>query len=115
MFGKHLVLDLKNCNHKKMITTSSMRQFVIDLCFLIDMNRFEETLIRRLGKGKLEGYSLFQFIETSNITIHFEEIKNQVFIDLFSCKDFNENSVINFSKNYFEGEILESRVFKRGL
>jgi len=58
--------------------------------------------VKRFGKGKLNGISAFQFIETSSISIHFDETENRAFIDIFSCKDFNGKRAEQFSKSYFK-------------
>lgn len=79
----------------------------------IDMKRFGEPKIQRFGDGPLEGYSAFQFIETSSITIHFDEIENRAFIDVFSCKDFDENIVEEFSKKFFNAKKSKMKYFLR--
>jgi S-adenosylmethionine/arginine decarboxylase-like enzyme len=54
------------------------------------------------------GTSAVQFILTSNITIHtLDKLKN-VYINIFSCKDFDNYAALRFSSKYFEGKIAHS-------
>ncbi len=57
--------------------------------------------IDRFGSGNLEGYSAIQFIETSSITVHLDEKWNRAFVDVFSCKDFDGERALAFTKEYF--------------
>jgi len=65
------------------------------------MKAHGETIIDRFGVGKLEGWSAMQFIETSSITVHADEVDNRCFIDIFSCKDFDADKAEKFSKTFF--------------
>lgn len=62
------------------------------------------TYIERFGAGTLEGYSAMQFIETSSITIHCDEVDKRAFIDIFSCKDFDTDTAKHFAAAYFQAK-----------
>lgn len=62
------------------------------------------THIERFGSGTLEGYSAMQFIETSSITIHCDEVDKRAFIDIFSCKDFDSDTAKHFASDYFQAK-----------
>jgi S-adenosylmethionine/arginine decarboxylase-like enzyme len=53
------------------------------------------------GTGNKKGYTLVQLIETSNITAHFVEETNDVYIDVFSCKPFNKKDVDRVVLDFF--------------
>lgn len=61
----------------------------------------------------LVGTSAVQFIKTSNITIHTLDRLKKVFLNIFSCKDFDDQLAMMFAANWFEGEIAQSRVIER--
>ena len=61
----------------------------------------------------LVGTSAVQFIKTSNITIHSLDLLQKVFLNVFSCKDFDENVVVNFSATWFEGRVVKQTVVER--
>ncbi len=56
-----------------------------------------------------------QFIETSSITAHFEDQQRpmKAFIDIFSCKDFNEKSAAKFCKEFFQAERAKTTILIR--
>lgn len=111
-WGKLAIIDLKNCNFK-IKSPEKIKKFVFELCESIGMERHGPLHIDRFGEGDLEGYSCMQFLKTSSITVHFDELKSRAFIDIFSCKDFDENGALNFSKKFFEAEgEVESRIRK---
>jgi len=111
VYGKELIIDLHKCNSKK-FTRKEIERYFIELCELIDMER--EDLHWWDYEGDPEGYasapthlkgiSAVQFISTSNIVIHTLDDLGQVYINIFSCKEFNEMQVLVFSEKYFEGK-----------
>jgi S-adenosylmethionine/arginine decarboxylase-like enzyme len=56
---------------------------------------------------------MIQFIETSSITVHLDEVWNRAFIDIFSCKTFDKILAKNFCKAYFKAErVLYKNLFR---
>ena len=108
MWGKLAVIDLRGCN-ERIKEKAEIKRFIQKLCIIIGMKRVGPTKVKRFGKGKLEGYSAFQFIETSSITCHLDETKNRAFIDIFSCKDFDTKKAVDFSKRFFQAQETQSR------
>ncbi len=113
IWGKIALVDLHKCNENYIKDEKKIKEFIIELCEKINMKRYGEPRIKRFGDGPLEGYSAFQFIETSSVTIHFDEIESRAFIDVFSCKDFDENIVEEFSKEFFEATNSKMKYFIR--
>jgi len=111
-WGFHLMIDLYECNFKKISDESYIKQFVIDLCEHIEMTRHGDLLIDRFGVD--EGYSFCQLIEESNIAAHFIESRSGACIDIFSCKAFDRDKATEFCVNYFEAYGYNSEVFNRG-
>jgi len=61
----------------------------------------------------LKGTSAIQFIITSNITIHTLDLLENVYLNIFSCKEFDSNVVISFSEKWFKGKAVNSQVIQR--
>ena len=105
-WGYSIAMDLKWCDPVIIRSRERIQEYVIQLCRLIDMKRYGDCQIVHFGEGNKEGYTMVQLIETSNITAHFANDINSAFIDIFSCKDFNFNSVTEFTRDFFgAGEI----------
>ena len=98
-------IDLHGCNPKTIRDADRIKQFVYELCELIDMKRFGECNVVYFGQGDIAGYSMTQLIETSLISAHFDETKSSVtYLDVFSCKYFNPTVVAEFGKKFFEAK-----------
>lgn len=111
-YGKELIIDLRNCDIQKFNRTD-IEEYFIQLCDLIKMERGSLFWWDYAGYPKeyeeapdhLKGISAIQFIKTSNITLHSLDILKKVFLNIFSCKDFDTNLALEFTKKYFEGEV----------
>jgi len=102
-WGLTVSVDLKNCNIDKMVDAGYIRQFVKDLCKLIDMERFGDTTVVNFGADKrVSGFSMTQLIETSLISAHFANASKVIYLDVFSCKAFSPYKVAEFAKKRFE-------------
>lgn len=112
-WGKLLALDLYECAVNRLADPAGLKNFMNDLVKVVDMVAHGECYIDRFGIGDLQGYSAMQFIETSSITIHIDEKGNRVFIDIFSCKDFDVQKAEKFSQKYFGAKTTKSTILLR--
>jgi S-adenosylmethionine/arginine decarboxylase-like enzyme len=69
------------------------------------MRRYGEPVIERFGEGNLYGYSIMQLIHTSSITMHFSEMDNRAFIDIFSCKGYEPDDAATYCADYLGGHV----------
>jgi len=107
-------LDLYGCNPEIIRDEEKIRQYVIELCKLIDMKRFGECRVVHFGKDeRVEGYSMVQLIETSLISGHFANLTNAAYIDVFSCKSYNPETIARFSKEFFEAKSMNMHLKER--
>jgi S-adenosylmethionine decarboxylase len=98
------LINLYECEKSLLVNPERIGDFVLELCKVIGMKAYGKPIVERFGNGDLEGYSstILQFIETSSITIHLDEVENKAFIDICSCKKFDSKLACNFSKDYFK-------------
>lgn len=120
-YGKELIIDLHLCNINR-FNRKSLRIYFKTLCQLIEMQRAKLVFWDDIGVPKEEkqtdphttGTSAVQFILTSNITIHTLNLLGNVYINIFSCKEFDHLVALEFSKNYFEaGLVMQWKVIDR--
>jgi hypothetical protein len=114
-WGKHLVMDLKGCVPHLIRCPFRITDFSKTLVQRIDMKPYGQPWIQHFGSGNKAGYTLVQLIETSNITAHFAEEDNSAYIDVFSCKDFDQYDVEGVVYEFFNPERIHSRILDRGL
>jgi len=120
-YGKHLVLDLYECDVSK-FNREFMEKWVNELCILINMEQenlewwdYEDVPVdERPTEPHLLGTSMVQFIKTSNIVMHALDILKLGLIDVFSCKDYDTNKVIEFTVNWFGAKEYDNQVLMRG-
>jgi len=113
--GQELILDLGGCEIKLLKSKAKIKTFARQLCRLIGMERYGETIIERFGGGTSfgEGYSFLQFIETSSITGHLLEINGKAFLNIFSCGAFDSDKAIKFTVDFFKAKKVKSKVLIR--
>lgn len=116
IWGQHLILDLAGCPRNLLTSADHIRGWVLELVDAIKMKAYGEPTIEHFATHSFDaaGFTLLQLIETSNICAHFAENKGQVYIDIFSCKRFDNEVAINVCRKYFAPEIVESQVIERG-
>jgi S-adenosylmethionine/arginine decarboxylase-like enzyme len=112
-WGKHLILDAAGCSPKRISCPIVIGNFTRDLVKRIDMKAYGEPQIVMFGTGNKKGYTLIQLIETSNIAGHFVEENNTMYLDVFSCKDFDAEVVKKLVHEYFHAQSFSSRVLLR--
>lgn len=122
MYGKELIFELRDCN-SDLFNREKLEEFFEKLCNHIDMEKCDLHFWDYEGNEEeyekapkhLKGISAIQFISTSNITIHTLEHQGYLFVNLFSCKDFNESEAMIVTKNFFSGDLIDYKIIERGI
>ncbi len=103
-WGISCSVDVKDCDPAIIRDAALIKEYVIQLCNLIEMKRFGECQVVHFGEDeKVAGFSMVQLIETSLISGHFANATNAAYIDVFSCKAYDSAVVVAFTKEYFKG------------
>ncbi|HNX25977.1 MAG TPA: S-adenosylmethionine decarboxylase [Phycisphaerae bacterium] len=115
VFGWELVLDLYDCDPAIMSSEKELRRFTLELCKVINMTPYGEPWTPYFGENceHTKGYSLLQFIETSSITGHFSEGTKTAYINIFTCKAFDEKKAEEFTVKFFKARTHVSRFMTR--
>lgn len=121
-YGKHLILDMYGCNPKN-FNREKITNWLVKLCEMIDMERedlyfwnYDGVPPEELPAEKhLLGTSAVQFITTSNIVIHTLELVGEAYIDIFSCKNFDQNKAAYFTTTFFEADTFDTYLRRRGV
>ncbi len=108
--------DIYDCDPETIRDADKIRQFVVELCDLIQMKRFQDTMVVHFGEDeRVAGFSMIQLIETSLVSAHFANQTNTTFLDVFSCKPYDTEAVALFAKEFFGGSRVISHVNLRGV
>lgn len=113
-WGKHLVVDAAGCT-EAINDRDTIVRFTKQLVKDIDMVAFGEPICEWFADHDptKAGFSLVQMIETSAIVIHFVPQTWTLHADIFSCKDFDSNVVIQLLKEYFGIKAWNTKEFER--
>ncbi|MCC7119911.1 MAG: S-adenosylmethionine decarboxylase [Gammaproteobacteria bacterium] len=116
IWGQHLILDLAGCPRNLLTNAEHIRAWVVELIDAIKMKAYGEPILEHFATHSFDaaGFTLLQLIETSNICAHFAENKGQVYIDIFSCKRFDNDVAISVCRKYFAPETVETQCIERG-
>lgn len=118
-YGKELILDLHECDVDQ-FTKENIDIFFHGLASVTGMElckRYWWTMDDCPPEWKniphLNGISAVQFISTSNFTIHTLTDLKAVYLNIFTCKDFNADAAELFTKTYFRGKVVTALVVTR--
>ncbi|QSY98698.1 S-adenosylmethionine decarboxylase (plasmid) [Rhizobium bangladeshense] len=112
VYGEHMLINAKGCN-ANLLDIEYMKQFLRDLADYIDMVRFGDAHVHRFGFGIEIGLSGFQLIETSQVSFHSNDAAGDIYLDVFSCKEFDEDKVVKFLKTRLAPVEVETQVIWR--
>ena len=102
-WGQLAALDLHGCDCDRLSDADVIRRFVGALVDAIGMRAHGPLRLERFGDDELEGWSALQFIETSSITLHADEVGGRCFVDIFSCRPFAAAVAVEVGVQYFGG------------
>ena len=112
-WGKHMIVNAAGCSSNTIRCPINISRFSRELVKRIDMVAYGLPQIVMFGTGNKKGYTLVQLIETSNITAHFVEETDDMYLDVFSCKDFDPHVVTGVVAEFFNPHSVETQCFER--
>ena len=113
-WGYHLMLDVKGCEIQRATDPEYITHFTKDLVRLIEMVPYgEPQLVHFAVETEKAGWTVIQLIETSNIMGHFLDNSGDLYMDIFSCKDFDETKVVKSIEEHFKPKNIKQRFFRR--
>ncbi|HTQ98437.1 MAG TPA: S-adenosylmethionine decarboxylase [Candidatus Acidoferrum sp.] len=99
-YGRHLIASAHGCNDA-LLDKDTIARFLKEMTQRIDMVAFGEPFVERFGGGIEVGISGVQLIETSAITLHTNDGARDLYLDVFSCKDFSAQEALAVVREYF--------------
>lgn len=112
-WGYECVIDAYGCLIESISDEVTIKKFLENLVQSIDMEAYGDPILHRFGNDNKKGYTAIQLIETSNITCHFCEEDGNAYFNVFSCKDFDFESVKSEIEYFFEPESMRIRHIER--
>lgn len=117
-FGLHVTIDASGCNKQKLASVTLVYDILNKLPERIGMTKMTlPYVVKWLDKFSqgTEGISGFVMIAESHISIHTFPDQDYVFMDIFSCRNFDTEKAIKYLTGAFEAAKHERHVLKRGV
>lgn len=114
-WGYHCIINASNCSGAKIGSEKNHRDFLKALVKDIDMVAYGDPVIAHFAthdpsKG---GYTIMQMIETSSITGHFVDETGEAYLDVFSCKPFSVDAVLDVVRRFYEPTTMQQQMIYR--
>lgn len=123
MFGSLIIFDLKNCKTNNLNNKNILQSFIDTVIIdIMKMKKIGDTIFEYFEpnefniKNNLVGYSISQIISMSSITMHIIEGDNNVYIDIFTCCNINDeiiNNITNLITKNFKPEKINYQLINR--
>ncbi|MBS3096281.1 adenosylmethionine decarboxylase [Candidatus Woesearchaeota archaeon] len=117
-FGLHVTIDASRCNRQKLMSVPLVYDVLDKLPEKIGMTKmilpYVVKWLDKFSEGT-PGVSGFVMIAESHISIHTFPDQDYVFMDIFSCKNFDADKAIRYLVGAFEAKKVEKHILKRGL
>ncbi|MHC4693160.1 MAG: S-adenosylmethionine decarboxylase [Planctomycetota bacterium] len=119
-YGYELIMDLHACDVGK-FNRESLDGYFDKVCKAIDMQKCERYWWDDVGVSEEEkqtsphtkGTSAVQFILTSTIVVHTLDLLKAVYVNIFTCKEFDEKLAEQVTKEWFGAKECRSHFIER--
>jgi len=114
-WGYHLMLDCSDCHVPSMQSRENVYNWIKHLVRVIDMDPIGEPYIEYTAAELPDkaGFTAVQIIVTSSIVAHFIDGTGHIYIDVFSCKEFDNDIVIKCVEDAFVAKKIRTSFLTR--
>ncbi len=118
-WGVETILDAENCDLQSISSIPNIQSFIDELCEKTKMKKMGNLHYERVPKDDysvlkdIDGLSVCQFILTSSIVIHFCETSKSMYLNFFSCKEYDDKIIPELVKKYFSSTSMKHLVVPR--
>lgn len=95
----HNIFDLENCN-ASIGNRDDLRAFVEQVAKAVDMKILEGPIVAQ-GVEQNPGFSALAIIDFSHISVHTFTNNREALIDVFSCKEYDRERVLQVCQKFF--------------
>ena len=115
-FGLHLTLDIENCNQKKLVNNKFIYNLLNSLPKQFSMKILVPPYVIEYKDpwASVPGLTGFVIIAESHLSCHTFPEQNYVFFDIFSCRHFETQPIIDYLKKQFDSNKATVNVIERG-
>ncbi len=119
-YGFELIMDLHGCDVGR-FTRKSIEEYFVAVCNAIGMERedlyfwdYEGVPSEEISNEEhLSGTSAVQFITTSNVVIHTLDKLKAAYVNIFSCKKYNNELAEKITREWFGAKECRTHYIER--
>lgn len=115
-WGYTTCIDSSGCNSEAITDESTFQAFINELLDRIEMVPIGDLNINWCDTNDPDkrGHSIYQILQDSNVSIHFcPHDNNMAFCDIFSCKPYSDELVVEIFKKYFSPTLIAYQTINR--
>ena len=114
--GNHLIIDAKDVDKDLIYNKRLIKTILKELPSKINMHTLTKPKVIKATPKKWDtgGITGFVILSESNISIHTYPNEGKFYFDLFSCKEFDINTTVNYLKEKLKFTNFKKTLLKRG-
>ena len=114
-WGKHLIIDAHGIEEKKLKDGRAIRKLLNDLPEKFKMRILGKVVIEKVTSEHYPDWGLsgFVMLYESHISFHTWPEEGYVAMDLYSCKDFDDESINKYLKNFWKAKKMNVKLVIR--
>jgi S-adenosylmethionine decarboxylase len=116
-FGMHLTVDLAQCNPARLCDLGVIHDLLLTLCSEMRMHALTKPYAFKYDGNGCEadaGITGFLILAESHISIHTYPHKQYAFIDMFSCRKFEQRGVLVVLNAALDFKVHTLQLLSRG-
>ena len=117
VFGYQLLVDCYDCKEGACDDLALCYEFLDQIVPFIEMEKQGEPAVFRTDEVRFpgkDGLSGWVPLAESSIVIHTLSLNNYISLDVYSCKEFDTDKVIEFVKKWFTPKNIDTNFVHRG-
>lgn len=105
----HIIIDVHNIANSTLTDKVGLEKFLSELPSQIGMHILSGPVVTH-GIPQNPGLSGFVLIDYSHISVHTFSQTKQALIDIFSCKKYDQNTVVQSVLDYFQVDKSQAHI-----
>lgn len=105
----HIIVDIHSISNDILIDKDGLEKFLSEFPHQIGMSILSGPVVTH-GIPQNPGLSGFVLIDYSHISIHTFTQTKQALIDIFSCKEYDQNKAVQTVLDYFQVDMSQAQI-----
>ncbi|MEK7657676.1 MAG: adenosylmethionine decarboxylase [Patescibacteria group bacterium] len=115
-WGKHLIIDAYGIDEKKLKDDKGIKKLLKFLPAEFKMRPLSQVVVKKVVSDFYPNWGISGFIMLyeSHISLHTWPEEGYVAMDLYSCKDFDDKTIVKYLKEFWGAKKMKVKKVVRG-